>query len=169
MKELFVAVAPNPSNITAKADPITAPMKSEFMNDLHVFLSPGPYLGPQIVVRDFGMITATHVAYKKAMYRGLPEFMSNVAAEAEMARAAAMSELRRKATLIGANGVINLKFEMEQEKYHTVHNVQQNGDVTLIVAIGSAVLFDAPPLQMQSNGYLHSLPPYYALPQIVER
>eukprot|EP00759_Apiculatamorpha_spiralis_P030323 PhF_6_TR3211/c0_g2_i1/m.4592 len=89
------------------------------------------------IVKDFGYISASYITRKGgAQARTMKELIEREAEEIESARSHSIAKLRVKAASMGANAVMCLKIEMEQ-----------NGrlGITTVIASGSAVVLNPPP------------------------
>jgi len=104
------------------------------------------------VVSDYGFITANNCTRK--VFDG--NLLTSVAIASETARSLALANLRLKAKSIGANAVLGLKLDIENDDLG-------RAKFTNVVAMGTAVKLNSLPYDMNSTHYKYSSPPYMAL------
>jgi uncharacterized protein YbjQ (UPF0145 family) len=139
--------------VSTSTDPtFRKPLDKDTLNDLDVFLSTTDVIGDMQVIKNFGMVSATHTGTKSRQQSyGIPEMIANSAAGAESVRAHAFASLRARAKLIGANAVLGVKIDLESTD-HGWHTI------SVAIATGTAVLLSKSPFDLKSSDFQY--PPY---------
>eukprot|EP00759_Apiculatamorpha_spiralis_P028567 PhF_6_TR31135/c1_g1_i2/m.45594 len=128
---------PEDKDIKVDVDKLNRLVSEEEMAAPHVFVTlRSEPAGQAKITDDYGYISATYITRKAPRAGSIVKFMEREAEEVESARSHAVAKLRVKAASLGANAVMCLKIDVEQE---------DRLGVTTVIASGSAVAINPHP------------------------